>query len=130
MDVVRDLAKAVRDLDRASSRYDDEELRDAVRRVMEELGVMVGVLGRLAAVYEELETLVKGVLRLDSAAIPEIELEDGEKITAFIGRCREAGVDHNKVLAYLLGTGKARLEAEGDEVRLRIVKEGQRLINV
>ncbi len=130
MDVVRDLAKAVRDLDRVSSRYDDEELKDAAMRIMEQLGVVVNILGRLTAIYEELEALVKGILRLDTAVISEIELEDGEEIAKFIGRCKEAGVDHNKLLAYLLGTGKARLEVGGDGVRLRIFKEGYRLVNV
>lgn len=130
MDIVRDLAKAIRDLDRAASRYEDEELESAVRRVMEELGVVVGALGKLAAIYEELEVLVKGILRLDSASISEVELEDGEEIGAFINKCEELGVDHNKVLAYLLGSGRAKLEADGGRIRLRIAREDVKLAKI
>jgi hypothetical protein len=93
MDLVRDLARALRDLDRAAQRYGDEELSEAVARLMKELGAVVEVLGKLADVHEELDMLVRGVLRLDSPAIAEVELKDGEDISSFMERCREAGAD-------------------------------------
>ncbi|AEA11734.1 hypothetical protein TUZN_0236 [Thermoproteus uzoniensis 768-20] len=120
MDLVRDLARSLRDLDRAARRYDDEELNEAVAQVMRELGAVVEVLGKLADIYEELEVLVKGVLRLDSPAIAEVELKDGEEISSFVERCREAGADPNKALAYLLATEKARLVQDGGKVVLKL----------
>ncbi|MEL9991555.1 MAG: hypothetical protein QXP98_06785 [Thermoproteus sp.] len=120
MDVVRDLAKALRELDRVAGRYDDEELSSAVRKVMEELGVLIDAFGRIAAIHEELEMVIKGTLRLDSTALLEVELKDGEEVSSFIERCREVGADHNKTLAYLLGTGKARLDVEGGKVVVRL----------
>ncbi|KUO83629.1 MAG: hypothetical protein AT711_01015 [Thermoproteus sp. CIS_19] len=121
MDLVRDLARALRDLDRAAQRYGDEELSEAVARLMRELGAVVEVLGKLADVHEELDMLVRGVLRLDSPAIAEVELKDGEDISSFMERCREAGADPNRALAYLLATERAKLVKDGGRVVLRLV---------
>ncbi|CCC81256.1 hypothetical protein [Thermoproteus tenax] len=120
MDFIRDLAKALAELDRLSRRYDDRELSEVVQRVMEQMGALIEILGRLSGVYEEMEIIMKGLLRLDTPVLHDIELKDGEDLPSFFERARGAGADPNRVLAYLLGINKAKLSVEGQRVVIRL----------
>lgn len=119
MELVRDLAKSLSELDRAAAKYGDEELAELARRIEEQLGALINVLGRISAIYEELEYVVKGILRLDVPVLPAVEIKDGEDLKLFLGRASQAGVDPNRFLAYVLAIGAARLAVEGDRVVVR-----------
>lgn len=123
MDLVRDLARSLNELDRLARRHGDEELEYAVSKLAEQLNVLVGVLGKLSTVYEELEFLIKGVLKLDTPVLAEISIKDGEDLAKFVERAAQAGVDHNRLLAYLLGSGLVKLHVEGERVLVKAAQQ-------
>lgn len=123
MDLVRDLARSLNELDRLAKRHGDEELEYAVSKLAEQLNVLVGVLGKLSTVYEELEFLIKGVLKLDTPVLAEISIKDGEDLAKFVERAAQAGVDHNRLLAYLLGSGLVKLYVEGERVLVKAAQQ-------
>ncbi|MFB6490589.1 MAG: hypothetical protein TU35_004980 [Thermoproteus sp. AZ2] len=119
MELVRDLAKSLSELDRAAKKYGDEELAELARRIEEQLGALINVFGRISAIYEELEYVVKGILRLDVPVLPAVEIKDGEDLKSFLERASQAGVDPNRLLAYTLAVGAAKIAVEGDRVVVR-----------
>jgi hypothetical protein len=119
MELIRDLAKSLSELDRAARKYGDEELVELAHNIEEQLGALINVFGRISAIYEELEYVIKGILRLDVPVLPAVEIKDGEDLKSFLERASQAGVDPNRLLAYMLAIGAARIAVESDRVVVR-----------
>lgn len=116
MDFLTRLGKAVAELDRLSQRHDDEELRALAAELYRQLAEVVNVVERLAQMYRELDHLVRLSLRLDVAAMADVEPpQTAERLADFYERARASGQDPNMALAHLLATGQAALEFRGGE---------------
>lgn len=116
MDFLTRLGKAVAELDRISQRHDDEELKALVAELYRQLAEVVNVLEKLAHMYRELDHLVRLSLRLDAAAIADVEPPQApERLADFYGKARAAGQDPDMALAHLLATGQASLEFRDGE---------------
>ncbi|MEZ0318382.1 MAG: hypothetical protein ABWK05_00085 [Pyrobaculum sp.] len=68
-------------------------------------------------VYNELDMLVKTDLKIEPGLYLDVEIPSQEKRLAdYMAEAKSAGHDPEKVVAYLLGAGAARLAVKGGDV--------------
>ena len=117
MHFLSSLAKTLEELRRISEKYQDEEIQTVVSSLYKQLTIIINVLEKIYMVYNELDILMKTDLKIEPGLYLDVEAPQQEKKLAdYVAEVKSAGQDPEKVVAYLLGPGVARLAVRGGDV--------------
>ncbi len=113
------LAKLADQLEKASQRCGDEDVKKLVSELYNQIYIIINTIEKIYMMYMELDILMKTNLKADLSMYLDIEMPQHEKLSDYINRAREAGRDPDKTVAYLLSAGFARLELKDGELYIR-----------
>jgi len=116
MEFIARIAKILNELNRMSMRYKDENLKILINELLKQLTITIIILNKILYIYNELDMLAKTALRIDPLTFIDVELKDREKLADLIARLREAGQDVDNLLAYLMASGRIKLEVVDGEI--------------